>query len=243
MVMKFWKTNKGFIIGILLMLFFRSAIADWYKVPTGSMQPNILIGDRVWVNKLAYDVKVPFSNINLSRNAEPIVGDIVVFQSVKASERLIKRVIGVPGDKISMVNNRLIVNGQLVQIDEFQNNQVIEHFIHDNEQASYFTEKHPGLSKGNTGEGSHTHTQGMDNKGYAVRLLKYFNNRLSTFKEIEVPPNHYWVMGDNRDNSADSRVIGLIPREELIGRAERVVVSLDKNNYYLPREGRFWEKL
>ena len=238
MLVKLWKNNKGFIVGILLMLFFRSAIADWYQVPSGSMQPNILIGDRVWVNKLAYDIKIPFSEINLSRKAEPSVGDVIVFQSAKADERLIKRVVGIPGDKIAMLNNRLTVNGKLVNFDELGVKQAFDEFMQDRDSASYFTEHPPQLFV--------PVNQASDvsqNKGYSVRLNKQSYSRFSTFSEIEVPSDHYWVMGDNRDNSADSRVIGAVPREELIGRAERVVISLDKNNYYLPRGGRYWERL
>ncbi|MCF6194769.1 MAG: signal peptidase I, partial [Kangiellaceae bacterium] len=98
----FWNENKGLFLFLFLMLFFRSAIADWYHVPSGSMQPTILIGDRVFVNKLAYDVKIPFTDINLKRHAEPRRGDVIVFDSKASNDRLIKRVIGISGDKIEM---------------------------------------------------------------------------------------------------------------------------------------------
>ena len=237
MIAKFWRNNKGIITGLFLLLFFRTAIADWYHVPSGSMKPNVLIGDRVWVNKLAYDVKVPFSDINLNRHAEPHVGDVIVFESERADNRLIKRVIGVPGDKVAMVNNRLLVNGQPVDIEALNAPQVFDQFLNDREDASYFQEAHQSRSaEGQSVVESKAHQ-------FPIRVNSYFQGHQASFKEVEVPVDHYWVMGDNRDNSADSRVIGLIPRSELIGRAERVVVSFDSDNYYLPRSGRYWQTL
>jgi len=91
---KFWHTNKLFFIVIALMFAFRSAVADWNTVPTGSMLPTIVQGDRILVNKVAYDIRVPFTNISLVQLADPARGDIVIFDSHVADERLVKRVIG-----------------------------------------------------------------------------------------------------------------------------------------------------
>jgi len=231
LIQKFWQNNKGILLGLFLLLFFRSAIADWYHVPSSSMEPNVLIGDRVWVNKLAYDVKVPFSDINLNRHAEPEVGDVIVFQSKAANNRLIKRVIGLPGDKIAMQDNRLLVNGQPVPIERLDEQQWFDDFLKDRDQAVYFKENH-SLDADADGH-----------QAFPIRISRFLHGVPSSFYEIEVPADHYWVMGDNRDNSADSRVIGLVPRVELVGRAERIVVSLDVHNYYLPRRGRYWETL
>ncbi|TQV89883.1 signal peptidase I [Aliikangiella coralliicola] len=215
------------------MLFFRTAVADWYHVPSGSMQPNILIGDRVWVNKLAYDVKIPFSSINLNRHHEPQAGDVVVFQSEKAGERLIKRVVGVSGDRVSMNKNRLMINGKQVNTELLESDLTIDQFMQDREDAVYFKEK-PVKS-------------GYDNiaqsQGYPIRVSRTMRSSLDSFDETTIPEDYLLVLGDNRDNSADSRVIGLIPRSELVGRAERVVVSFDSDNYYLPRDGRYWQRL
>lgn len=238
MLKKFWRNNKGIICGLFLLLFFRSAIADWYHVPSGSMQPNVLIGDRIWVNKLAYDVKVPFSNINLNRHAEPQVGDVIVFKSEKAGERLIKRVIGVPGDVIEMRNNRLFVNGMAVTVEPLQAPQSFDAFLNDREQALYFKEFLLSTTSEVESPANLAQTEGV-----SIRVSKYYGSGRDSFYALQVPNEHYWVMGDNRDNSADSRVIGFVPREELIGRAERVVVSLDNENYYLPRNGRYWSAL
>src|SRR5687768_2214405 len=96
----FLKENRGFILFIFLMLVFRSSFADWNTVPTGSMKPTIVEGDRIWVNKLAYDVRIPFTSISVHQIADPQRGDIVVFDSKAAGNRLVKRVIGLPGDVV-----------------------------------------------------------------------------------------------------------------------------------------------
>ena len=225
MIAKIWKQNKGFLLFIFLMLFFRSAIADWYHVPTGSMQPTILIGDRVLVDKLAFDVKIPFTQMSLSRQAEPERGDIIVFDSKVSEERLIKRVIGLPGDIVELRNNRLLVNHKPVDIELLEYSSEFDDFLNDRNIATYYRELF-GADE-------------MAIKSHTIRIRLDRRSQISSFAPIKVPRDNYWVMGDNRDNSADSRVIGLVPREELIGRAESVVISLDKNNYYLPRKERY----
>src|SRR5205823_6063161 len=110
-LLKAWREYRAFVLFIVLMIIFRSALADWNSVPTGSMKPTIVEGDRILVNKLAYDLRVPFTHISLYRFAEPKRGDIVVFDSKAADLRLVKRVIGVPGDVVEMRSNRLTING------------------------------------------------------------------------------------------------------------------------------------
>ncbi|WP_210247212.1 signal peptidase I [Aliikangiella marina] len=238
---KFWQNNKGFIVGIFLLLFFRTAVADWYHVPSGSMQPNVLIGDRVWVNKLAYDVKVPFSDINLNHHAEPLPGDVIVFQSAQAGDRLIKRVVGVPGDKVAMLNNRLFINGKPVGIQAVESHQLFDEFLNDRQDAAYYSESRP------SGDYDQNHTVAESNatatKPYFIRINRRDFGSPDSFPEVEIPQGYFWVMGDNRDNSADSRVIGMVPRDEVIGRAERIVISLDGDNFFMPRDGRYWEAL
>src|SRR5580704_17520292 len=103
---------KTLLVMLLAMFTFRSAIADWNDVPTGSMRPTILEGDRVFVNKLAYDLKVPFTTWHIAQWDNPARGEIVVFFSPADGKRLVKRVVGLPGDRIEMVDERLIVNGE-----------------------------------------------------------------------------------------------------------------------------------
>src|SRR6266568_5461318 len=101
-LIKMWREYRAFALFFVLMIIFRSALADWNVVPTGSMKPTILEGDRILVNKLAYDFRVPLTHIALYRFADPGRGDVAVFASKAADTRLVKRVIGVPGDTVEM---------------------------------------------------------------------------------------------------------------------------------------------
>jgi len=200
---------SGFAIIILLVTGFRSAIADWNDVPTGSMLPTIVEGDRILVDKMAYDLRVPFTHLSLKQFDNPKRGEIIIFESAAADKRLVKRVIGVPGDLVAMQDNRLIINGV---------------------EAEYA----PLAGK----EGRVTLQERWGDMQHTIQLVQNMPGRLSNFGPVQVPDGQYLVMGDNRNNSADSRVIGFIPRDEIVGRGERVVVSFDYENYYLPRAER-----
>lgn len=202
-----WQENRKLILFISLMFVFRSAIADWNDVPTGSMQPTIEIGDRIYVDKMAYDIRVPFTQISLRKLADPIKGDIIIFESAVTDNRLVKRVIGEPGDTIAMQNNRLIINGKPIAYD-----------------AQKSTNDYVELIENLNGV---KHKIRISHSSYA-----------GSFNEVKVPAEHYLVLGDNRDNSADSRVIGFVPRHEIIGKSDSVVISLDYDNYFLPRSDR-----
>ena len=209
-VWQLWRSNRGFIVFVSLMLVFRSAVADWNDVPTGSMQPTIEIGDRILVNKMAYDLRLPFTTTSLIKRADPKRGDIVTFMSQVADNRLVKRVIGVPGDIVAMQHNVLTING---------------------ERLTYQADS------AGAGE-AQLLTEQIDAIVHKVKLATYSSGR-DSFSAVKVPPGHYLVLGDNRDNSADSRVIGFVPRSEITGRASTVLFSLDYDNYYLPRRERF----
>src|SRR5258707_11637653 len=110
-LIRLWREYRGFALFVVLMIVFRSALADWNTVPTGSMKPTILEGDRIFVNKLAYDLRIPLTHISIHKFGDPGRGDIVVFDSKAADTRLVKRVIGLPGDVVEMTDNRLRING------------------------------------------------------------------------------------------------------------------------------------
>jgi len=206
--------NKSLLIFISLMLVFRSAVADWNDVPTGSMQPTIVEGDRILINKLAYDLKLPFSQRTLIKLSDPKRNDIVIFQSTAADKRLVKRVIGLPGDTVAMVNNQLLINQQAARyqlVSQHQNFVLSEERIAGNSHLIR-TQVQPGAAS---------------------------PSRLANFSAITIPTDFYLMMGDNRDNSADSRVIGLVPRDEIIGRSNRVAFSLNYQQYFMPRSERF----
>lgn len=209
-----WKNNRFLTVFILLMVIFRTSLADWNTVPTGSMKPTILEGDRIWVNKIAYDLNVPFTHISLHHFNDPKRGDIIIFDSAIAEKRLVKRVIGLPGDSVSMENNVIFLNGKALDykiILQDQDKVIVQ-------EKSNDTTHH-------------------------IRLNLGLINRVSSFNALIIPEKLYLVLGDNRNNSADSRFIGLIPRKEIIGRAKHVVISLNYDNYYFPRTNRFLHKL
>lgn len=211
-VLQLWRENRSIIVFLSLMFVFRSAVADWNDVPTGSMQPTIAIGDRILVNKMAYDLRLPFTTTSLIKRADPERGDIVIFASKAADSRLVKRVVGVPGDIVAMQHNVLTING---------------------EQLAYSSAESAELT-----DGSLLLTEQLGSVTHTVKLAAV-NSGHNSFNAVKVPAGHYLVLGDNRDNSADSRVIGFVPRQEIIGRASKVLFSLDYDNYYLPRSERF----
>src|SRR6266446_6832428 len=213
-LLKVWREYRGFAVFIVLMMIFRSALADWNVVPTGSMKPTILEGGRILVNKLAYDFKVPLTHISVYKFADPKRGDIVVFDSKAADTRLVKRVIGLPGDAVEMRNNRLTINGIEAQYSN------VEYTAY----AIFAIESYGGMT-------------------HRIELAPTGASRFSSFGPVKVPQGHYLVLGDNRDNSADSRVRGFVPRGEIVGDAKTVVLSIDYDHYYLPRIDRFFRDL
>ena len=211
---------KVFAIMILVVSSLRSALADWNDVPTGSMKPTIQEGDRVVVNKLAYDLKIPFTMIEVVKWGDPKRGDIVVLFSPQDGVRLVKRVIGVPGDEVSLVDNQLFINGKLATVPATNDAQT------DDEQGMvYITDEN------------------LDGHEHKVMLTPQQPSALRSYGPITVPPGQYFVMGDNRDNSNDSRYIGYIERRRIVGRALAVAFSLDRNRHYAPRFNRFFTKL
>lgn len=216
-IARFLARNKGFITFMLCMLVFRSAVADWNVVPTGSMQPTIRIGDRILVDKLAYDVRLPLTHVSLVHLADPQRGDIVVLDSPAAHERLVKRVIGLPGDQVAMRGNVLFINGHA---------------------ASYAGSSYSGIHD-DQGDPAHYEVEHYGAMRHAIRLSDHRPSPASSFGPVQVPPGQYLLLGDDRDNSMDSRYFGFFPRNEIVGRAHHVVASLDPEHHYLPRSDRF----
>ncbi len=211
----FWRENRKFLFLLASIVFFKSAIADLNSISGRSMQPTLLDGDKVWVNKLAYDVRVPFTDIFLAEVSDPSRGDIVIIDSEAAGKRLVKRIVGLPGDTIYMRNNTLVINGQPADyeiIASDTNSLIIREQLLD-----------------------HSH-QAMLSDTYSSRLSRSFGPET-------VPDDQFFVLGDNRDNSADSRIYSFIPRDQIIGRSSSVVFSLDSDRNYLPRTDRFLTEL
>jgi len=201
----------------------RSALADWNDVPSGSMRPTILEGDRVWVNKLAYDLKLPFTTWRLAQWGDPQRGEVVVFFSPHDEKRLVKRVIGLPGDVLELRQNRLYVNGTPVgytPLAEKFVNQISARQQPPHQFASEQLARHP-------------HPVMTTPQKEAPR----------DFGPFTVPAGNYFMMGDSRDNSFDSRYFGVVARARIVGRATAVVLSVDPENHYFPRWPRFFTAL
>lgn len=217
LISRFWRNNRNLIAFLALMMLFRSAIADWNVVPSGSMLPTIREGDRILVDKMAYDLRIPFTHIALMHLHDPRRGDIVTVDSTAAHELLVKRLIGVPGDVVAMRDNVLFIDGKRARYQPIDVSGV------EGDAASpgeYLDEK-------------------LGTVSHVVRLSVIAPSPRRSFEPVVVPKGEYLMLGDNRDDSADSRYFGFFPRSELMGRARHVAYSLDPDRHYLPRLDRF----
>ncbi|HEX4481657.1 MAG TPA: signal peptidase I [Rudaea sp.] len=212
---KIFAANKALLVFFGVMMVFRSAFADWMLVPTGSMNPTIVEGDRILVNKMAYGLRIPFTMSRLTNGENPKRGDIVIFPSPKDGTTLVKRVVGLPGETVEMRDERLMINGKSVDystsnVDDADLPQATRKYRHEIVAEKLSGQPHPIMT--------------LPERSAA-----------RTFGPVHVPDGEYLVLGDNRDNSEDSRYIGFIPRDSIYGRAFGVAYSLDADRWYRPR--------
>lgn len=219
-----WHDYRGTVLFLLLMLTFRSAWADWMQVPTGSMNPTIIEGDRILVDKHAYGWRVPFTLTKLTQGEAPRRGEIVVFESPADGTTLVKRIAAGPGDSVELQGERLIVNGQA------------------GEYVPGDAARLRSLLATTAARAPEVWTERGVLPTHDILLLPDAS-AMRSFGPFTVPPDSYFMLGDNRDNSADSRYFGFVPRELIFGRATRVVASLDPERYHLPRADRWWVPL
>ena len=223
-VKKQWKEWRLFIFLVIFVVIpFKSSLADWNWVPTGSMNPTILEGDLIFVNKLAYDLRIPLTLHRIAKWSDPKRGDIVVCFSPEDSVRLVKRVIALPGDTVSMLNNKLYINGE-----------PLDYTAIDVRYQKYLSEQ--------IKDNSSMAMEDLDGHNHAVMSFPAFDAK-RTFPEITIPEDSYFVMGDNRDNSKDSRFFGVVNRRSIIGQAKGVITSFNIKDKYQPRFGRFFDSL
>jgi signal peptidase I len=220
----YWREYRGTLLFLMLMLMFRSAWADWMTVPTGSMNPTILEGDRILVDKHVFGLRLPWTLVRLTEGRDPRRGEIVVFDSPVDGISLVKRVAGIPGDVVSIDAQGLMINGAYANYAP-------------GDQALVGTLLAETRQRAPT-----VYREGGVLPEHHMLRMPYPSPR-EYFGPVRVPEGMYLMLGDNRDNSADSRYIGLVPRRNIVGLSSRVAVSFNRENYYLPRGGRWLEPL
>ncbi|MET0401326.1 MAG: signal peptidase I [Cystobacter sp.] len=183
-----WKTILANVSPLLLVLVGRASLADHYHVPSGSMEPTLQVKDHLLVDKRAYGLRVPLTHLWLTEN-EPRRGDVIVFDSPLDGRVMVKRLIGLPGDRIAFDGESVLLNGERVPQQHTPDGARLE-FL-------------PG----------------------ALHPLHPEPEQGPPLSEVVVPERGYLVLGDHRGNSADSRVWGFVPRENLLGRAVAVIYS------------------
>lgn len=199
---------RSFFPVVLIVLLLRSFLVEPFRIPSGSMMPTLLIGDFILVNKFTYGVRLPVLNTKIIELDEPKRGDIVVFRFPKQpTVDYIKRVIGLPGDRIAYFDKKLYVNGQPVQ------------------QTSLG--RYQGVGQGISMTGAEHLEEDLTGVKHSILI----NHGVSTVEDVfVVPKGQYFVMGDNRDNSNDSRYWGTVPEANLVGKAFFIWMNWDWEN-------------
>lgn len=211
------------LVAVVVLTPLRSSVADWNDVPTGSMRPTILEGDRIFVNKLAFGLRVPLTKIWIAQWDGPDRGDIVTLASPRDGSRLVKRVIGVPGDEISLAGNRLAINGEPVEYAVVGAGTTVE--LPDGNFAPIVLAE-----------------EALPGRPHAVTFTQGVRSP-SSFETIVVPEGQYFVMGDNRDQSLDSRLFGFVERGDVYGRSNYVAISFDPDGFLSPRFDRWFLRM
>ena len=208
--------SRAFFPVLAIVLVIRSFWLEPFRIPSGSMMPTLLVGDFILVEKYAYGLRFPVWHFNMTNSDGPERGDVIVFRYPRdESQDYIKRVIGLPGDHIAYYNKRLSINGEPLKATS------------------------DGLYEGLGESNGMLNAGGCDRAGARCEVIFEENGDLSYTVmtnpssaysingEITVPEGHYFVMGDNRDHSNDSRVWGFVPEQNLVGKATRVWLHWD----------------
>ena len=220
----FWRNIRGLVLFLVLMSLFRSAIADHMRVPTGSMNPTVVEGDQILVNKLAYGLRIPFTHLWLYEGTGPQRGDIITFDSPEDGETWLKRVVGLPGDTVAMQDEQVTINGKPLAYSQGDQSAAAALPNRTRELRLEFANEQLG------------------DVAHPIMLAPEVP-ALRSFGPVTVPPGQYLLLGDNRDNSKDSRYIGMIERRRITGHAGAVLMSLNYDRNYLPRSERFGKVL
>jgi signal peptidase I len=198
--------SRSFFPIILAVLLIRSFLYEPFRIPSSSMVPTLLVGDFIFVNKYAYGLRLPVLRTKFVETGEPDRGDVVVFRlPAEPSTNYIKRVVGLPGDRVVYRNKRLFINGEAIDME---------------------------VGEAYEGQGHHGARLATETLGDAVHEILLTPARLGREGEFLVPDGHYFLMGDNRDNSRDSRYpgVGFVPEDNLVGKAVAIWMNWDWEN-------------
>jgi len=194
----------------IIVFFLRTFLIGNFMIPTASMTPTLPVGDFIFVNKTAYGIRAPFSNETIIKMGKPERGDIAVFHfPVNPDVDFVKRIVGMPGDVISYKNKMLTINGHKLDYTDCNR-----------DAKNYYNQSLAG------GSGDTVCTEDLLGVKHQVDWVD--SSSAKDFEGLKVPAGHYFVMGDNRDNSEDSRYWGFVPKKDLVGKAKVVWMSWDK---------------
>ena len=204
--------GSGFFPVILIVFVLRSFIIEPFKIPSGSMIPTLLVGDFILVNKYAYGIRLPVINKKVIDIGKPQRGDVMVFRYPEdPSLDYIKRVVGLPGDKIAYQNKRLTINGQPVEVAK------LDDYLHP--ERLYYSKQYQETLGGVT----YDTLNDADAPAFVPDVVRFPYRDLCRYDSAgfvcKVPEGNYFAMGDNRDNSKDSRVWGFVPDANIVGKA------------------------
>ncbi|MEI7969880.1 MAG: signal peptidase I [Betaproteobacteria bacterium] len=212
---------------ILVVFVLRSFLVEPFKIPSGSMIPTLLVGDYILVNKFTYGIRLPVINVKLLELNSPKPGDVMVFRFPEnPSVDYIKRVVGTPGDTVEYRDKRLTLNGKLVPVETEPDYSYLEHGL------NFISTKR---FREDFGNGGHSTIVNLDSPPVQLAGVRAFPNRENCeyndqgFR-CKVPPGHYFMMGDNRDSSSDSRYWGFVPDENIVGKAFLIWMNFGQLN-------------
>ncbi len=213
--------SVSFFPVILAVFILRSFVVEPFKIPSGSMMPTLLIGDFILVNKFTYGIRLPVINRKVIEVSNPQRGDVMVFRyPPDPSLDYIKRVVGLPGDRVEYRGKRLLINGHEVsvrQVDDYLSRERMQY-------SQRFIERLDGVEHEILLDGDAPNVPPYTRAFPHAGNCNYNSNGLTCV----VPPGHYFMMGDNRDNSSDSRVWGFVPDENIVGKAFFIWLNLSE---------------